>query len=342
MIFFIPIQMQLRSVGSVGSFNAPDPWNEGEPSVFTLEELQMSHPPSRWGKPKPPKRQAGWLAGRSFYGIKSEIDGELRLLPEFLRELWLLKKIPAEALPALFHAAQPQLKDDDFKLFLHSSRLTAGILFGTFGLLAAVFLALYVIKALPAKEGRKPSAVVQMSVPEWQQRAFEPGDAYMATGGEEVLAVTSRAEWRTPVQLPKGVSTYRSVADGYRLGWTPAGAQDRLLLLSEVRRYDLDHGGRVGYFYGLVFLPEDVGIPAALLTELKQTNPNLDTGLVFCEEWGWARAGMQAGMFLHAAVGCLALGSILTLAVWIGFYPKQRRRRRQMAETLLQLQNRSL
>ena len=54
------------------------------------------------------------------FGIRSEIDGEERLLPESLSELWLTKRIPAESLPRLLCLMQPSLKKNDYRPILHN------------------------------------------------------------------------------------------------------------------------------------------------------------------------------------------------------------------------------
>ncbi|HEY6253758.1 MAG TPA: hypothetical protein VI685_27700 [Candidatus Angelobacter sp.] len=54
------------------------------------------------------------------FGIKSELDGKQRMLPESLVELWRTRRIPAEALPRLLWQMQSSLKRGDYLPTLRS------------------------------------------------------------------------------------------------------------------------------------------------------------------------------------------------------------------------------
>jgi hypothetical protein len=60
------------------------------------------------------------LAGNYLYGIRSELDGRERMLPESLSELWRTNQVAAEALPRLLREIAPKLKQWDYRPILHN------------------------------------------------------------------------------------------------------------------------------------------------------------------------------------------------------------------------------
>ena len=82
-------------VKTEASFAAQDPWNENRRASFTIESYVR--------------------LGRYLYGIRSEVDGIERMLPECLECLWRSNRVPAESLPRLLKEMQPMLKKTDFR-----------------------------------------------------------------------------------------------------------------------------------------------------------------------------------------------------------------------------------
>jgi hypothetical protein len=151
-------------VRSAGGFAAPDPWNENRRTDFTIEVyiLVDEDPLKGVMTPIKPIRKDPWSWG--VFGIKSEIDGQERMLPESLAELWRTQRIPAEALPRLLQQMQSSLKPRDYEplrskgiiwgtsviaLFLISVVLACAREFETIELLAVVLCAM-LLPLLPA------------------------------------------------------------------------------------------------------------------------------------------------------------------------------------------------
>ena len=111
----IPKQVR-RRVRSEGGFTAPDPWNGNRRTEFTIEVYKMLDPHS----PRGTGGKDGWFWGPPLFGIKSEIDGRQRMLPESLVELWRTHRIPPEALPRLLWQMQSSLKQGDYAPTLRS------------------------------------------------------------------------------------------------------------------------------------------------------------------------------------------------------------------------------
>lgn len=98
-------------------FTASDPWNGNRRADFTIEVYKMLPPDS----PRGTGAKDSWVWGLPMFGIKSEIDGRQRMLPESLVELWQTHRIPAEALPRLLWQLQSSLKPDDYMPTLRST-----------------------------------------------------------------------------------------------------------------------------------------------------------------------------------------------------------------------------
>jgi len=92
------------------TFTAEDPWNHNQRTEFALDRYLMAM------KGVQLKPNARAFNGSYFYGIRSEIDGVDRMLPESLGYLWRNGKLPAEALPRLLKEMQPTLRKTDFRL----------------------------------------------------------------------------------------------------------------------------------------------------------------------------------------------------------------------------------
>jgi len=85
--------------------------------------------------------------------LRSDADGVARFLPESLIELWLTKKVPIEALPALLKQIEPSLTKSDYKPILRSLRMKIFAIFET--ICCALLLVISII------------AVVATSLPLW-------------------------------------------------------------------------------------------------------------------------------------------------------------------------------
>lgn len=111
-MFPVLIAMSLKParVKTEGSFTAEDPWNQNRRTSFTIEAYIMAPRGST------PKAGTKTLLGQYFYGIRSEVDGVERMLPESLAYLWRNNRVPPEALPRLFKEMEPMLRKTDFRL----------------------------------------------------------------------------------------------------------------------------------------------------------------------------------------------------------------------------------
>jgi hypothetical protein len=133
----IPKQIK-RRVRSGGGFIAADPWNGNRQTDFTIEVYKMLAPESPLGT----GIKDSWFFGPPMFAIKSEIDGQVRMLPESLVELWRTQRVPAESLPRLLRQMQPSLKTSDYLPTLRGKSiqwLAAGV--GLFCLVIVAFTA---------------------------------------------------------------------------------------------------------------------------------------------------------------------------------------------------------
>lgn len=103
---------------SEGGFTAPDPWNGNRRAEFTIEVYKMLNPEA----PRGAGGKDSWFWGLPMFGIKSEIDGRERMLPESLVELWQTHRIPPETLPRLLWQMQSSLKQGDYAPTLRSTK----------------------------------------------------------------------------------------------------------------------------------------------------------------------------------------------------------------------------
>jgi hypothetical protein len=104
------VRLRLRTAER---FQAADPWNGRRPSEFSIEVSANVPAHLRERSPR-------WMwAGPEVYGLRSEIDGVERPLPEALTELWSSRRVPASALPALLREMEPTLHQPDFQPILH-------------------------------------------------------------------------------------------------------------------------------------------------------------------------------------------------------------------------------
>jgi hypothetical protein len=108
------VQVKLKPVRvrTEGHFEAADPWNGGRMTEWSVEGYH--HVPEHWqGLP-----QSAMKKPSASYGIRSEIDGVERMLPDSLGHLVRTSAVPLAALPALLVEIAPELKTVDYKPML--------------------------------------------------------------------------------------------------------------------------------------------------------------------------------------------------------------------------------
>jgi hypothetical protein len=116
-----------RRVRTVARFRAPDPWQDDRLAEFSIEAYRYVQQPeffTNWRDLPLPRRSEA----KEVYGLRSELDGRQRLLPDALSHLWKAGRLPAEVLPALLRDLRPQLSKTDYRPLLAANfRLTATI-----------------------------------------------------------------------------------------------------------------------------------------------------------------------------------------------------------------------
>jgi len=133
------------SIGTVRQFTAANPWNNGRPTTWNIEEFVIANP--RFVNPA--KVKPGLLAPART-GIVSQPDGRYHLLPRALWELWTTGQIPDEKLPEALRGIEASLTDDDFDTPLNGLfRFYAYF----FGLIAAPLLAFYLFSLFAEPSG---------------------------------------------------------------------------------------------------------------------------------------------------------------------------------------------
>lgn len=119
---------------TVARFEAPDPWNGQRSAEWSIEGFVWG--PKSWtGLPKAMVKKP-----LESYGLRSEIDGIVRALPDSLGHLVRTGAVPHAALPALLAEVGPSLQKRDFQPYLYVDVRRRLIYFFGFG---AAFLALW-------------------------------------------------------------------------------------------------------------------------------------------------------------------------------------------------------
>jgi hypothetical protein len=122
----VPVRVKTET-----SFTADDPWNGNHRTSYTVEAYLKLFKGS-----KPPKTKP--LGAIYLYGIRSNIDGVERMLPDSLSELWRTQRVRTEALPRMLNQMEPALKKGDYRPVLGNKALSViiRIVIILFGLLA--------------------------------------------------------------------------------------------------------------------------------------------------------------------------------------------------------------
>jgi hypothetical protein len=98
---------------TLGHFAAIDPWLGNRPTEFSVEEYVMM--------PAGSVQAIDSVLYAHRIGIRSEIDGSERLIPESLYELWKRGQVPGARVPILAQAIAPRVLKEDLNLILDKS-----------------------------------------------------------------------------------------------------------------------------------------------------------------------------------------------------------------------------
>ena len=132
------ITMELKRIKTETSVLAADPWNQDRSAPFAIEDYMYLV------RGQPLKPGAKSPSGFYILGLRSDIDGVERIMPESLSILWRNKQVPSEALPRLLKQIQPSLGPRDHFLFLQNNMMAISIwvLWAVFALMAGAFMLL--------------------------------------------------------------------------------------------------------------------------------------------------------------------------------------------------------
>ena|SRR5215468_6980699 len=119
---YITVTYLARYLRTVDSFRAEDPWNNRRATSFHILEYVMM-----------PERITSAIDSRLFehrFGLRSEIDGAVHMLPDSLVYLWrkglpgdgYVVKTPPHSLPQLLRHLEPNLTLSDYEPKLESLR----------------------------------------------------------------------------------------------------------------------------------------------------------------------------------------------------------------------------
>jgi len=323
-MFFQELKMVRRRVRTATSFRARDLWHGGEDTDFTLEVYRLVPEDSQEALP-------GWLyGGPEVYGLRSEIDGLDRPLPEALSELWSTGRVQPGDLPGLLHAMEPQLTAPDFQPVLHRQFGRWLAILMPVGLLAlwGFFVARdRYHRAVDAIYDARPSAEAFLAQP-WTEGQIVVG----LQGG---LPLAGRLDETFQATAPRGVSA--PLATDSRLGWTRAGAGYRPVLMAANAYFP--RPGLLEVTLGSVLRLDEVGAPAELVDRLRREAPDIDLSLVLCQ--GWRSEPAPGGTALPIALALIAFvsltGALVCAIVVPVFAVRKRRRHRQMDWALARL-----
>jgi len=314
-VFLYTITLVPARVKTLGSFPAPDPWNNQRPSDFTIEAHRLlpknaAHAPRDTGPPY-------------ILGIRSEIDGAVHLMPESLSELWNTGRAPAEALPRLLHTIEPSLKNTDFRFYLHATRHLW--MLGVCGLIAlAAFIAVALQSAV--SQPHITTQRLDISAEDWLKTPMQEMRLIRSTSG---LTTEGSLRLTAPTRIPGFAGGYSGKPDA--LAWVKAAEGRRLLLISGPLA---DFGVERLYLSGLALRRGAIGLPHSVLQDLRAKLPDLNTNLILCVGWYPNPTGRSVRLppWFGIAIGVIVLAA--ALPVFIVIRSGQTRRRRQMDHLL--------
>ena len=99
----MPTKFEIHQLKAEASFVAADPWNQNRPDTFALDYYVYTKPGS---VVRPNTKPTGYYR----HGIRAELSGVARDLPDSLYFAWRAGRIGAESLPRLLHELQPTLQ----------------------------------------------------------------------------------------------------------------------------------------------------------------------------------------------------------------------------------------
>jgi hypothetical protein len=117
----MPTKSEIHQLKAEANFVADDPWHENRRDTFALSYYVYTAP----GTVVRPHTKP---AGAYRHGIRSELSGVARDLPDSLYFAWRGGRITAESLPRLLHEIQPTLKKGargDYGIGLSNTAFTA-------------------------------------------------------------------------------------------------------------------------------------------------------------------------------------------------------------------------
>ena len=91
------------------SFTGPDPWDNDQPTTWSLKGYQMGT--ATVTPPYPPGKVSTQAV---FVGIESQDHGRYRMLPMALQDLWHEGRLHGPELPALLHMTEECLTINDY------------------------------------------------------------------------------------------------------------------------------------------------------------------------------------------------------------------------------------
>jgi hypothetical protein len=313
-VVVISLKLEPRRLRTLETFTADDPATGGS-AQWDLDLHKMV--------PKgAPALREGAVWGKDVLAVRSRADGIDRFLPEALHELWKRQRVPSPALPRLLAEIEPSLRSGDFAPLLHlrTHRWLAAI----FGVLALVMAAVAVRAAMSGRE----HVMSKLPLDRWLARPQIDGED-LVTDRPVVIAGTTAVAFQP--RLPANL--FALPAERWVLAWFPAGKGHRLLLAAEEQAPALPHLALAG----VTLAPERIGLPPAVLAELRGRVPDLDTSLVTGLFWTWTDVS-SGGRVVAVFFGGMALMSALGAAViYLMIALRQARRRRQMAWLLARL-----
>lgn len=304
-----------RRLRTEARFQAPDPVYGNRDTEFSIESYiyVLEHAD---------ERSSLWRAGNTpVFGLRSEIDGAERFLPDSLSHLWRSGRVPPEALPGLLQEIAPRLRKSDYlpMLYRRSRRLA---IFGGFLLLLLIgFLLTWPRGTTPA------STLDAMSAEEWL--AGPPGEPGRWLRLRDELPVEGRLEESVSVQVPKVLQA--SPALSWQLGWVRGAEGPRLaLLVKEGPPLPVEP-------HSVVWTPEELGVPGEAVERAKAQMPDLDTTRILA--YGWqVRYGKAGFPFLPLVLGISLAAGLLTCLLFLPLIvTRWNRRKRQMEWALARL-----
>lgn len=261
----------------IGTFLAPDPLHGGRETEWNIETYRMQARGVKIVRARTAPGDAGRPAAGDRLAIKSELDGEPRMLPDAIAALWKTGEVPAPALPEILRTFGPGLAHPrDFEPILNrtgGSRWpkVAAVVFALMLALGAAGAALYAAKRRFPPAPR--TEFIQQPTAAWLATPMRPG-VWVSTDGP--ISALSRTElppdYRPPADRFDNVAT----RPGYTLARVQAAREQRLVLVSDYERTLLPRC----YPSGVAVPTADLALPPAVLAQASLGARALNANLV--------------------------------------------------------------